>query len=568
MLLRLEIRDFAVISNIVFEPSYGLNCISGETGAGKSLIVDAISLILGAKASKTLVRSNSPSCYVEACFDMTDLKNRKELDALLESQGITSEEDMLMISRQIYVNGKSIARINGISVTLQLLKDVASFLVDIHGQHDTQRIFDEKSHCTYLDSYGGEKIAKLHAKYTELLEEYKQIVLRIKGISSSPDFLERRREYLEFVVKEIGDAAFKEGEEEELIETRKKLQQNESTATVLSEVLSVLEGGDRSEGSSSHGAASDTAFAARELSRVASSDSSYTSLSARANAIALDLEALASDLSGLLDEMNYDPELRSKTEERIGLLYDLKGKYGKDIKEINEFCANSAKELSEIDANKDLLSELKTKRAEVEKKLLSCAEELSAARKTAGKKLSNSIVKELADLEMPNAVFEVEFVRREKTKFFSSSGIDDIAFKFSANPGQEARALSAIVSGGEASRIMLAIKNVLSMSDNTPTLIFDEIDTGVSGKASAAIAKKLKSIAEGHQVLCVTHTAQIAAAADCNFMLSKHVVSGNTVTECDLLDTDARVNEVSRLLSGGNGESSVKLAKELIQSFL
>lgn len=568
MLLRLEIRDFAVISNIVFEPSYGLNCISGETGAGKSLIVDAISLILGAKASKTLVRSNAPSCYVEACFDMTDLKNRGELNALLESQGITSDEDMLMISRQIYVNGKSIARINGISVTLQLLKDVSSFLVDIHGQHDTQRIFDEKSHCGYLDSYGGEKIVKLHTAYKELLEEYKQLVLRIKSISSSPDFLDRRREYLEFVVKEISDAGFKDGEEEELIETRKKLQQNESAAKVISDVLSVLEGGDGSDGNNSRGAASDTAFAARELARIAATDGSYTSLSARANAVSLDLEALASDLASLLDEMNYDPELRSRTEERIGLLYDLKGKYGKDITEINSFCAASAKELSEIDANKDLLSELKTKRSEVEKKLLSCAEELSSARKAAAKKLSSTIVRELADLEMPNAVFDVEFVRREKTRFFSTMGIDDIAFRFSANPGQEARPLSAIVSGGEASRIMLAIKNVLSMSDNTPTLIFDEIDTGVSGKASTAIAKKLKSIAEGHQVLCVTHTAQIAAAADCNFMLSKHVISGNTVTECDLLDNDARVNEVSRLLSGGNGESSVTLAKELIQSFL
>ena len=568
MLLRLEIRDFAVISNIVFEPSYGLNCISGETGAGKSLIVDAISLILGAKASKTLVRSGSSSCYVEACFDMTELKNRADLDKILESQGITSEEDMLMISRQIYVNGKSMARINGIGVTLQLLKEVASFLVDIHGQHDTQAIFDEKSHCVYLDSYGGDKITKLHTQYTGLLEEYKQIVTRIKGISSSPDYLDKRREYLEFVVKEIGDAAFKEGEEEELIETRKKLQQNETTAAALSEVLSVLEGSDGSDAMGSQGAASGTAFAAKELAKVASRDPSYTSLSARANAISLDLEALAADLAKILDEMNYDPELRGKTEERIGLLYDLKNKYGKDITEINDFGAKAAAELSEIDANKDLLSELKTKRSAVEKKLLACAEELSDARKAAGKKLSSSIVKELADLEMPNAVFEVEFTRREKTRFFSSSGIDDIAFRFSANPGQEARALSAIISGGEASRIMLAIKNVLSRSDNTPTLIFDEIDTGVSGKASAAIAKKLKSIAEGHQVLCVTHTAQIAAAADCNFLLTKRVVSGNTLTECELLDNDSRINEVSRLLSGGSGESSVNLAKDLISSFL
>ena len=568
MLLRLEIRDFAVISNIVFEPSYGLNCISGETGAGKSLIVDAISLILGAKASKTLVRSGSSSCFVEACFDVTDLKNRSELDKILEAQGITLEEEMLMISRQIYVNGKSLARINGVSVTLQLLKDVASFLVDIHGQHDTQAIFDEKSHSGYLDSYGGDKITKLHSKYTSLLDEYKQIVTRIKGISSSPDYLDRRREYLEFVVKEITEADFKDGEEDELIETRKKLQLNETTASALSEVLSVLEGSDSSSGMGSQGAASDTAFAAKELARVASQDKSYTSLSARANAISLDLEALAADISKILDEMDYDPDLRQKTEERIGLLYDLKGKYGKDIAEINDFGAKASKELSEIDANKDLLSELKTKRIASEKELLACAEELSAARKAAGKKLSSAIVKELGDLEMPNAVFDVQFTRREKTRFFSSSGIDDIAFRFSANPGQEARALSAIVSGGEASRIMLAIKNVLSRSDNTPTLIFDEIDTGVSGKASAAIAKKLKSIAEGHQVLCVTHTAQIAAAADCNFMLTKRVVSGNTITECELLDNDSRVNEVSRLLSGGNGESSLRLAKDLIQSFL
>ena len=567
MLLRLEIRDFAVISNIVFEPSYGLNCISGETGAGKSLIVDAISLILGAKASKTLVRTGSSSCFVEACFDMTDLKNRAELDKILESQGITSEEDMLMISRQIYVNGKSMARINGIGVTLQVLKDVSQFLVDIHGQHDTQSIFDEKSHSVYLDSFGGEKITKLHSEYTKLLEEYKDIVTRIKGISSSPDYLDKRREYLEFVVKEIGDAAFKDGEEEELIETRKKLQLNESTATALSEVLSVLEGTEEDAGSS-QGAAADTAFAARELAKVSSRDASYTSLSARANAISLDLEALAADIVKILDDMNYDPDLRSKTEERIGLLYDLKNKYGSDISEINDFGAKAAAELSEIDANKDLLSELKTKRSSLEKKLLACAEELSDARKAAGKKLSSSIVRELADLEMPNAVFEVMFTRREKTRFFSSSGIDDIAFRFSANPGQEARALSAIISGGEASRIMLAIKNVLSRSDNTPTLIFDEIDTGVSGKASAAIAKKLKSIAEGHQVLCVTHTAQIAAAADCNFLLSKRVISGNTVTECELLDNDSRINEVSRLLSGGSGESSVNLAKDLIKSFL
>ena len=561
MLLRLEIRDFAVISNMVFEPGYGLNVISGETGAGKSLIVGAIGLILGNKSTRNVIRTGHPSCYVEACFDCSDVEDA-DFKTCLEEHSITPDDGMLIISRTIYENGKSVARINGEGVTLTALKAVTSFLVDIHGQHDTQKIFDEKQHVKLLDRYAGKKVESLFAEYTELLNRYKDIVTRIRGISSSPDYLDKRREYLEFVVNEITEANFKSGDEERLTETRKKLIAAEETAADINEAASIL-----SDEGMTRSTVSSVQEASRALEKAASTNKAYRELADRANSLYLDLDALASDLSAMLDKMNYEPELKIQTEERLGLLFDLKAKYGSTVDEINEFCDKSREELASIEGNKDLLKELKEKRKAVEAELVACAEKLSEERAKAGRKLSAEIISELADLEMPDAVFEVSFTRHDKAKYFSSTGIDDVAFKFSANPGQEVRPLSAIVSGGEASRIMLAIKNILGKCDSTQTLIFDEIDSGVSGKAAGAIASKLRSISSGRQVLCVTHTAQVAAAADCNFKLSKTVSSGNTETSCELLGIDGKTDEVSRLLSGSSAENSVRLARELIDNY-
>lgn len=561
MLVRLEIRDFAVISNIVFEPGKGLNVISGETGAGKSLIVDAISLILGAKASRNLIRTGSPSCFAEAVFDCPDIDD--DFRKILEDNGIADDDGMLIISRTVYDSGKSVARVNGTGVTNAVLREISSMLVDIHGQHDTQAIFDESTHVKLLDRFAGPECVELHREYMKQLQEFKSLVLRIKDISSSPDYLERRREYLEFAVSEIEAAGFKDGEEEQLYGTKKKLSQNEILFVSLSNAQSLLSSGD-----SYQSPVQTVEMAGRELLKASSSDESLKDIAERARALALDLDALASDVDKVLSDRNYDEGLKERTEQRIGLLYELKSKYGATISDINKFASDSKKELDDIEKNKDILQELKKERTVKEKELLNVAEELSAMRKKHAVELEKAITGELADLEMPNAVFEVSFIRREKAKFFSLSGIDDIAFRFSANPGQEARALSAIVSGGEASRIMLAVKNVLSRVDLIPTLIFDEIDTGVSGKASLAIANKLKAIASGHQVLCVTHTAQIAAASDRGFVLTKKVVSGNTETVCRVLDGAGKVNEVSRLLSGSDSESSLRLAEDLIDSFV
>ena len=561
MLVRLEIRDFAVISNIVFEPYKGLNVISGETGAGKSLIVDAIGLILGAKASRNLIRTGSPSAFAEAVFDCSNVTD-EEFKKILSDNGIEDDDGMLIISRTVYDSGKSVARINGTGVTNAILKDISSRLVDIHGQHDTQAIFDESTHVKLLDRFAGEKCMKLHKDYVKSLQEFKDLVLRIKEISSSPDYLERRRDYLEFAVNEIEAAAFKDGEEEELHETKKKLSQNE----VLFE--SLKNAGDLLNTESNYQSPVQSVIqASRELLKASQNDESLKDIAERAQALALDLDALASDIDKVLTDRNYDEGLKERTEQRIGLLYELKAKYGATIAEINKFAADSKTELDAIEKNKDILQELKKQRTVKEKELLDLAEKLSSERKEYAKKLEKAITKELSDLEMPDAIFEVSFVRREKAKFFSMSGIDDIAFRFSANPGQQVRALSAIVSGGEASRIMLAVKNVLSRVDLIPTLIFDEIDTGVSGKASLAIANKLKAIASDHQVLCVTHTAQISAASDRGFVLTKKVSNGNTETVCTVLDGEGKTREVSRLLSGSDSDSSLRLAEDLIKSF-
>lgn len=467
-----------------------------------------------------------------------------------------------IISRTVYESGKSVARINGAGVTNQVLKQISSCLIDIHGQHDTQAIFDEATHVKLLDRFAGDSCISLHKEYLNSLKEFKDLVLRIKEISSSPDYLERRRDYLEFALSEIEEAAFKDGEEEELHDTKKRLSQNEVLFASLKNASDLL-----NQETSYQTPVQSVNQAGRELLKASQNDESLKEIAERAQALALELDALSSDVDKILSDRNYDEGLKERVDRRIGLLYELKAKYGDTIAEINKFASDARNELDAIEKNKDILQDLKKQRSVKEKELLDKAEALSSMRKEYAQKLEKAITAELSDLEMPDAIFEVSFVRREKAKFFSYSGVDDIAFRFSANPGQQVRPLSAIVSGGEASRIMLAVKNVLSRVDLIPTLIFDEIDTGVSGKASTAIANKLKAIAKDHQVLCVTHTAQIAAASERGFMLSKKVTDGNTETICTNLDKQGKTVEVSRLLSGSDSESSLKLAEDLIRSF-
>ena len=446
MLIRLEIRDFAVISRAVFEPGSGLNVITGETGAGKSLLVDALGLIMGDKASRNIIRTDSDSAFVEAVFDISGI-NSAELLAFLEESDIDHEEELLIISRKINVDGKSIARVNGKTVVLNVLRKLASFLIDIHGQNDTQVIFDESKNCELLYNFGGDAVKSAKAEYDKALSEYKDVVLQIRNLSGSPEQLKRRKEYLEFAVSEIEEAGLSEGIEEELMNKKRRLAQGAKLSEALSGAYSLLD--------DDNGAVNLVSSASSYLNKMADDDG-IGSVKERLSSVLLELSDIRDELSGKIEELDYDESVKEDIDRRISKIFDLKTKYGNSVAEILAFAEHGKTELDAYENNKDILSDLKKKSHVLEQELLARAEELTAALRSAASVLEKDIVSELADLEMPDCVFEVRFTERGKERYFSSHGVYDIRFMFSANKGQEVKLLSSIVSGGEASRIMLA----------------------------------------------------------------------------------------------------------------
>ncbi|MBP5262424.1 MAG: DNA repair protein RecN [Clostridiales bacterium] len=561
MLISLEIKNFAVISEAVFEPGRGLNVITGETGAGKSLLVDALGLIMGDKASKNLIRSERDHAYVEAVFDIADL-SEPSFHRFLEENDIIPEEDRIIISRKISQDGKSIAKINGKTVVLSVLRQLSAFLIDIHGQNDTQILFDENKNCDLLFSFGGTEVKLLKDAYDAALTAYKEKIVRIRELSGSPDALRQRKEYLEYAVAEIDEAGLKEGIEEELLSAKRRIARSCQISEALASLNSSLDDNGAGRGIITS-LSSDLAL----MDRSSGDDEQLKELASRLESVILDLQALKDDASSMLDDLDFDPAYKEQVDQKIGRIFDLKSKYGSDVTEILEFRDKSVQEIGSFDDVREELARLKSERRICEQTLIDAAGALSDALREKAVDLEKDICRELADLEMPESLFKVEFTERSKDRYFSSHGIYDIRFMFSANPGQGLKPLSAIVSGGEASRIMLAIRNILSCYDSISTLVFDEIDMGVSGKASSAIAYKLRSIGNSHQVLCVSHTSQICAAANNNFLLSKKIDSGNTTAVVTALDQELKVNEVARLLSGKNDDSSVDLAKNLIEQF-
>lgn len=556
MLIRLEITDFAVISNVVFEPGTGLNVITGETGAGKSLLVDAIDLIMGGKSSKNLIRAGKDKAFVEAVFDISSIID-PELSKILSDSAIEVEDGLLIMSRTVYDNGRTIARINGNTVNISLLRDITSHLVEIHGQYDTQKIFDEKFHVELLDRFAGDKVLKCLNEYQDLLENYKTTVHDLKILKGSPEKLKQRREYLEFVVNEIDMASFTDGEEETLFAEKKRMEQYKNFAEDLSRAQDLAQG-----------ASDNSSQSSAIISKIASKDEEFKDLAERYESAYLDLKSIADDISRKCSELDIDQNKLDEVNSRINLLFDLKSKYGNSVSEINAFRDKCSSELNNLDDDKERYAKLRNDLSGLEKELITVSKELSDIRHKASSKLEKAIVNELTDLEIPKAQFVVKFEERSRDKFFAIYGTEDISFLFSANPGLPPRPLSATASGGEASRIMLAIKNILTSADSTPTLIFDEIDTGISGKAANGIADKLKSIAGLHQVLCVTHTPQIAACANNNFIAGKKFIKNNTSTELVKADQELKVKEVSRMLSGSDDAESMSLAQKLIDSYL
>lgn len=561
MLQRIEINNLAVIAHCVFEPSKGLNVLTGETGAGKSLLIDAIGLILGDKASKNLVRTGCEKAYIEAVFGLEDVKDevRVQISKTLEDNGISYDPDSVIVTREISADGRSVARINGRTCILSVLSGVSSLLIDIHGQNDTQKIFNESTHIELLDRFIGNDVFNLLSKYRNELQKYKETIVEIRKLGSSPEAMKQRREYLDYCVREIREAAFKDGEEEQLSEDKKRYS-NSSKISLLLERSDALM-------SSNEGAVSALNESSSLLNKASELDDSYSDLAKRLESLYMEIEALSSELHGKVEDLEYSDGLLDAVDSRINLLFDLKVKYGNSIGEINTYADNAEIEIAEIDNSGDRLAELKKVRLASEAELLKICNLLSAVRHKKAEELKSRIISELNDLEMPNCVFEVEFNEHPKERFFSAYGTENIRFLLSANRGESPKPLSKIASGGEASRIMLAIKNILSEADDTSTLIFDEIDTGISGVAALQVASKLQSISRSHQVLCVTHTAQLAAAGSDNFFIRKVSDDDSTRTAIAHLGSEEKVKEVSRLLSGTADDDSLKLAQNLIDKF-
>ena len=562
MLTRLEIKNLAVIEHAVFCPTEGLNVISGETGAGKSLLIDAIELIFGQKASRDLIRNDCDSAYVEAVFDCAP-EELKRVTPLLEEYGIPVDEGTVIISRSFKGEGKSIARINGTTVVLSQLRNVSHELIDIHGQNDNSKIFEPSQHIEMLDLYGGRKISDLLLSYRQKLQEYKELTSEYAKVSKLASSSSSRVEYLTFASKEIREAALIPGEDEKLALRKKELHELSKDQSLINEANGLLNSPD-SSGLTLSGKLSE---ALKIINRLASKDDSYADYASRLESLSLDTDALCSDFQDKATQALFSEDELKTVTDRLGKIYELQSKYGKTIEDVNAFAKNAEDELSEIEQAVLRSSELKNELNRSKSELLEIGQNLSSERKKSADKMSREIAEQLKDLEMPSSSFLVKFDSRPKDRFFNIYGIDDVCFMFSANPGQPPMELASIVSGGEASRIMLAIKTVLSAADTMPTMIFDEIDTGVSGRASLSIARKLKSISREHQVLCVSHTAQLAAASDSNFLIEKNTDGNNTYTDITLLDEEGRVREVSRLLSGKDDTESNELSRKMIAEF-
>lgn len=557
MLIRMDITNFALIDNAVFEPRKGFTIITGETGAGKSLLIDAIACLRGSRAGKDTVRTGCARAQIEALFDgVSGLIEDREL----EEYGIAPEaDDTLIISRDITSDGKSTARINGKMVPLSVLKEFGSRLVDIHGQNDQQAIFQPAMHIELLDRFGGAAVTDKVAEYASALKEYRACIEEIRTLGVDPAARKRRAELLSYQINELSEASFQKGEEEELLRQKKLLSSGEKIRESLSECCSIL----KSEEDGS--VPMQLAAAGSLLENVVRLEPELKESLDQLRQALLAIEGTGDVLEAYLERAEQPKTSLAEIESRLDLLFRFKVKYGSTIPEMLSFLENARAEADALIGSEKRLEQLHRERLVLEKLLMEKADAVHNARKSAALELSRSIVAELSDLGMEGAVFSVSFSQRPRDRFFTRNGYDDVAFMMSANPGEPEKPLSKIASGGEASRIMLAIKTILAAADATPTLIFDEIDAGISGRTATVVAQKLRRLSETHQVFCVTHMAQISAAADRHYMIEKETRDERTHTLIRSLEKKEREEEVARLLSGDRyDKTSLDLAARLI----
>lgn len=544
MLNELHIENIAVIERADISFSKGLNVLTGETGAGKSIVIDSIGAVLGERVSRELVRRGAEKGVVTASFDMTPYTEQWLRENEIDS------DDELILQRRITADGKSSCRVCGTPVTVSQMKELAAFLVDIHGQNDGRQLMDERRHMEYLDRFG-----RLDAPLDAYKAEYKKytgIKKEIERLSMDEIEKERLSDTLSYQIAELERAELKEGEYDTLVSRRDLLRNSEKLTEAIDEAVSALYGGDDN-------AVSLAQNAAYYAGKAAAITPELESVAANINDAAFALADAAETLRDFHDDLDFSPEEYDRLESRIAQLNKLQRKYGRDIDGLIEYLDECRRKLDDIQYADDRLAKLDR---ELEKQSAVChasAEKLSRERRSAASELETRIVSELRELNMPSVRFAVEFLPVESEQGFDANGSDVIRFIMSANAGEELGRISRIASGGELSRIMLAMKNVFAENDPVATMIFDEIDTGVSGIAAQRVGEKLYYVSKGKQVMCVTHLPQIAAMADSHYVISKQERGGRTYTDVVLLDREGRRRELARL-HGGDVVTATTLA--------
>lgn len=560
MLIQLEVENVAIIEKINIPMQKGFTVLTGETGAGKSIIIDSLNALLGSRVSRELIRSGAEKAFVQGLFSYT-LDNDNKFDVLLESMGIEPQDDKsILISRTFTESGKNVCRVNGKMITVGMLKEIGQRLVDIHGQHDNQSLLRAEMHIELLDSFAGCELAAEKVEYQASLRELNSLKAKLRALAGVDKERERTLDILRFQIGEIEAARLYVGEDIELEGKSKILAHSEDIISAFSNAYEWLRGDDGEVDS----ALDKIGFSLEAIKKIEDLNPSYMSISNALEDVDEKLADISREIRTIRDGTEYDPKLHKNIEERISSIQSLKRKYGETVEEILKFLNDAKERLDEIERSEELILKMRKEIEMAEKSLHKRCEIMNKLRREAANKLEDGILKELKDLEMPKTQFEVSILSCPE-EGFTENGTDKVEFLFSPNMGEPVKPLSKIVSGGEMSRVMLAIKTILADIDAIPTLVFDEIDTGVSGKAASKLGEKLKTVAKGHQVICITHHAQIASQANTHYLIEKEEKSGRTLTMVKPLEKIDRENEIIRLLSGEHAtEAAKKLARELL----
>ena len=553
MLSSLKIENIAIIESATIDFDRGLNVLSGETGAGKSIIIDSLSAVLGERTSKELIRTGADKARVIALF--TDVQD--SVMELLDKLDLPKNDDnSIMISRVINLDGRNVCKVNQAPVTVSVLKSIGHELINIHGQHDGQNLLNPEYHYKFLDALGEHQ--EIYKRYLEQYTAYTSLYRSFKAMCNNEEEREKRIEFLKFEINEIESADIKIGEYNELSEKKDLFRNSEKLIKDIRGAISIL-----SDEGEEDGAITRVSEAARLLEKSATYYDAISDTASWMTDLTYLLNDKKNELENILYECEYDPARQEEIEERLDLLYRLRMKYGESEEEILSYLEKSKRELSDLLSLGADKSEIIERLERDKVTLLDTAEKLSMARKHTASKFEVLVTKQLSFLDMPNVELHTSFERCK----LNPTGSDIIEFRISPNVGEALKPLHKIASGGELSRIMLAIQNVLADKGDVQTMIFDEIDTGVSGSAAEKIAITLANVAKKRQVICITHSAQVAAYATAHYLISKDVENGKTYTRVEKLSIDGRVNEVARIIGGVNVTQLQRdSAKEMIEN--